>query len=158
MPLATSNVSVQPRATTYRATFNVTAVAGQAVVISGSASKTVYIKEIFFTKPSGAVILTGVKQSTATTGGTSTAVTAVPLDSANAAATASTLQYTAAPTPGTSVGEVFRDSVATTDRVLYQFATDVDGQRLVLRGTAQQLALTLDAGASVRGYIEWLEQ
>jgi len=155
MPLFPSTATPVSSPTSYRAAFNVTAVLGQAAVIGGSASATIYITKIAFITDTS-LTLTIVKQSTATTGGTSAAVTRVPLNSNNAAATATVLQYTAAPTPGTSVGNIVIDSVTATDHPVYEFGT-TGVQPITLHGTAQQIALAISAGAAVAGYIEWYE-
>lgn len=80
-------------------------------VLAGSASKTV---KVVWLRISGSIATTAVfvdyqvfKRSTAFSGGTGTAATAVPLDSANAAATAIfTTFVSTGPTVGTPVGQV----------------------------------------------------
>ena len=86
--------------------------------ISGSATKTIRIYRIHISataNPANTVNTNYdiylVKRSTLNTGDTPTAVTAVPFDSANPAATASVTKYSSAPTLGTTVGTVRQDSL-----------------------------------------------
>ena len=83
-------------------------------VISGSATKTVRITKISFDAiqtTAGQAIIILARRSTADTLGTSTAPVAVTFDTTNAAATAVVLAYTANPTLGTLVGNVFSGRV-----------------------------------------------
>lgn len=101
-------------------------------------------------------------------------LTAVPLDSSNVAATATANVYTAAPTPGTPVGNVrsfvLSETLPTTvltvgagtghDTIL-EFG--VRGQQpLVLRGTAEGVSLingaTLTDTSSRSVWVEWTEE
>lgn len=137
--------------------------------ITGSASTTVYITKVFISGTQatyGLVDISLIKRSTADTGGTSTAVTAVPHDSNNAAASATILSYTANPTVGTPVGSVRRGytpvtalTTAVNPTVIFDFGDK--GQPMILRGTAQVLAVSLN-GASMTTpsfsiSIEWYE-
>ena len=138
--------------------------------ITGSATKTIRITRIGF---SGSQTTAGqrdvllIKRSTADTGGTSTAVAAVPHDSANAAATASVLFYTANPTLGTAVGAIrsarlyFATVTTDSDNYFWDFGTRPT-QAIVLRGSNQQLAVSLNSiagvGNSVDINIEWSEE
>lgn len=170
-----------PKAT-YRAatTANVVAAAGAAMfaVIGGSATKTIIVQRITLSGPT----LTAVaynsyvieKWSTAPSGGTATALTAVPHDSNSAASTAAIVQvYTVAPTEGTLVGTVGCKRVlmqATTaaaagipDVVEFDFrgmAGETTG--VVLRGTAQNLSVAFGAApasaVTLGVEIEWTEE
>lgn len=83
--------------------------------ITGSATRNVQITKIAITTvqtTSGLNAWALVKRSTANSAGTSAAVTRVPLDRAFPAATATVLQYTANPTAGTLVGNVWSGRVA----------------------------------------------
>lgn len=159
--------------TTYRAAVNALAVAAAATdvfTITGSASKTIRITEVRMfntqTTSSNQVVLL-IKRSTANTGGTSTAQTAVSMDSNDTAATATVLAYTANPTLGTTVGTILADrmffqTVATAvgDRVAY-FFTDI-GKEPTLRGTGEVLAINLNGATIVGGAmmisITWIEE
>ncbi len=130
-------------------------VVGDTFVITGSATKTVRVTRVSISATSGAAVdvdVSVVKRSTADTGGTSTAVTVAPHDSANAAATATVALYTVVPTPGTTVGSAVRVGklfapLATTSAVaatplIWDFGNGPK-QGIVLRGIAQQLAINL---------------
>jgi hypothetical protein len=152
------------------AAFAPAASATDVFTITGSATKIVRILRIYFSgvQTTGGNIPIGIiKRSTANTGGTSAAVTAVPLDSNNAAATATVLSYTANPTLGTLVGTVRAARVfipATTGSPILQvFEFQNDGtQALILRGTSQVAAISLNgntiAGGSVCIGIDWVEE
>ena len=145
--------------TTYVASGTVVPVTGATdlVTIIGSATKLVKLIRVVFSATILTAAINGsvsiVKRSTADTGGTSTAPALIPLDSANAAATAVIAAYTANPTGlGTAVGAIWQA------KYLYQIAASgnptvltIDfnqlGQAGTLRGVAQQLALNLNAVA-----------
>lgn len=95
-----------------------------------------------------------IKRSTANSGGTSTVVTNVPLDSTNSAATAVVRIYTVNPTTGTSVGTVASGTLQSVinpggtypvsqspqgAQVLFDHR--LTGQPVVLRGTGEGLVL-----------------
>jgi hypothetical protein len=122
--------------------------------ICGSATKTVRIQRVEFdyTVATAAVHADPrlQKTSTATSGGTATALTAVPLDSNSAAATASLVNfYTALPTSGTVVGTIgiqmrwaqitatVTAGSATTRTMVMDPARETEA--VVLRGTGQCL-------------------
>jgi hypothetical protein len=131
--------------------------AGDVYCIFGSATKIVKVKRISISGIASAAIINSVivvKRSTADTGGTPTAVTLVPNDSANPAATATATVYATAPTPGTLVG-IVRSSyqaIPTTSNAnahedkLEDFTSYWD-QPIVLRGVNQSLCLTIPATA-----------
>lgn len=139
--------------------------------ITGSASKTVRVTKIFVTGTQTTAAVRDVlliKRSSANTGGTSAAATAVPHDSANAAATATVLSYTINPTAlGTAVGTIFSKKVfipgtgVVQGELILDFGTTND-QAIVLRGTAQVLAVNLNSvtstGNAVNITIEWTEE
>lgn len=123
-------------------------------LFQGSATKTIRIHKIKIsgTTSSGApikVTMSLVIRSTANTGGTSVAATAVPHDSNNAAATATIVHYTANPTVGTSIGEIRANTTAiqsdgfTDNMPLWDFETG--GQPIILRGTNQYLAINFNS-------------
>lgn len=147
-------------------------------VIGGSASKTITVRRIVVTGLTltavGYVTINVVKYSTATTGGTSTSLPQVPLDSNNAAGTAAQVRtYTAVPTDGTLVGTIASRRVlaqATTpaaagvidNPMMFDFSDENETQGVVLRGTSQELALVFPvAPASVVTMtveVEWTEE
>lgn len=141
--------------TTYScSTTGAAGVVGDTLTITGSATKTVRVTRISLSGVATALAdidVTLVKHSTADSGGTSSGVTLTPMDSANAAATATVLLYTVAPTPGTVVGTPLRSvkygTVATTSAAAIQVWDFGNGpkQGVVLRGVAQQLALNFSA-------------
>lgn len=149
-------VNTDGRKNTYRAT--IVNLAGGASVtdlltVTGSATKTIRIRKIVLQAVAGAnqvidVVL--IKRSTADTGGTSTSVTMVPVDSNDAAATAVVTAYTANPTLGTTVGNVDARKAflpgsnnGPTEPTIFDFG-DNASKAIVLRGTAEQLAINLN--------------
>lgn len=146
------------------------ATATDIFTITGSGTKTIKIARLIVSCSATNNInidLAIVKRSTANTGGTSTTPTAVPFDSANAAATATVRAYTANPTLGTTVGTVLSQQLfvsgGTTQPIanaIFDFTSTVS-QPIVLRGTGEVLALNLQ-GVTVTGpqfqvSIEWVE-
>lgn len=138
--------------------------------ITGSASKTVYITKIRVSGIQGTGSTSGVyiiKRSTANSAGTSTAVTAVPFDSLDSAATATVLNYTANPTLGTVVGTVANSflaiptsaSAAVNNVVEFNFGHQ--SKSISLRGTSQVIAVNLNTNTFTSGIflvsIEWYE-
>lgn len=118
--------------------------------ITGSATKTIKVLSIKIYAQESQVLGGGnirnmsvIRRSTANTGGTTTAVARVPLDSNYGAATANILAYTANPTVGTTVGNVgaqqLTHPLASTTSA--QFGMELLGQPVILRGVAQGLYL-----------------
>lgn len=149
--------------------FTAAASATDVATVVGSASKTVRVLKILLAY-SNSVTAAGapnqftiIKRSAANTGGTSTALTAVPLDSTNAAATCSAVNYTANPGAlGAAVGNVTSSVVSGTLTIVSSagassapnqvvlFAADKFGQPIVLRGVAQCVSVNAN-GASLTG-------
>jgi hypothetical protein len=139
--------------------------------IYGAVGKTIIVKRIRVSGTSSGtqqVLLILLKRSTANSGGTPVAVTAVPHDSTNAAASAVVRAYTANPTTGTLVGSVraplytmvAASSNYVCDLMQLEFGTEED-QGIILRGTGEGLCLNL-GGVSVSGSmfnisVEWRE-
>jgi hypothetical protein len=157
---------------TYVSAFNVAvaATATDIATITGSSTKTIYIQHIIISgiqTTTGTADISFIKRSTVDTGGTSTAQAIAPHDSANAAATATVLAYTANPAAlGTAVGNVRRihlpvSSAAAGGSATALFDFGDTGQALILRGVAQQLAINLNgatlAGGAFNINIEWYE-
>lgn len=142
------------------------------ITISGSSTTTVKVTRVTLSSTQTTAGINNWflnKLSAADTGGTSTGVTAVPMDSANAAATASVLKYTVIPTPGTTVGTV-RSVAALSPAAssvyngeITLFDDQFTGQPIVLRGIAQTLNLNyagaaVPAGLSMCVNVYWTEQ
>lgn len=141
-------------------------------VIVGSASKTIKVTRVQIDGTTSAgsglsINLQLLKRSTANTGGTFVADTAVPHDSTNAAATATVGHYTANPTTGTLVGAVrssrfdFGSTGGQTQSEIWDFGS-YKNQAVTLRGITQSLALNFN-GATITGSIvditiEWTEE
>ena len=166
---------------TYRAATDApfAAAAGAAMffVISGSSTKTVIIQRI---RVSGHTLtavayhsIVAEKWSTAPTGGTSTALTKVPNDANDAAATVNQiLTYTAAPTEGTLVGAVgavrFLSQATTAaaagfpPEIVWDFRNQGENKGVYLRGTAQCLSLAFGAApasaVTMSIEVEWTEE
>jgi hypothetical protein len=165
---------------TYGATslnLTVPASATDIFTITGSGSKTVYIHKITVTGNKTAhsqELVTLLKRSTANSGGTSTTRTAVSYDSDSAAATATVRAYTANPTLGTLIGEIFSRRVSfpvqTPTNAQGNGGTVVPwiweysqiGQPITLRGATQVLSVNLNGvtltGGILQCSIEWSEE
>lgn len=144
--------------TSYHASKNVASAASATdiAVLPGNATNTVIVYRVQVTctqTTAGIITLQLIKRSTADTAGTSSAITAVPDDSSYAAGVSAPLVYTANPTTGTAVGNL--DTVlfgcmatgTTSPNDIYIFKP---AKPIILRGTAQQLAVNLN-GATVTG-------
>ena len=137
----------------------------------GSGTKTIYIRKITWKQCNSAAGGTHqvylIKRSTANSGGTSSALTAVPLDSNFASATASGVYYTANPTTGTSVGTISH-CVFLLGSLVYHlnhvlFDSTKGGAPIVLRGTSESVSVNYNGvtdgiGTSAVVDIEWSEK
>jgi len=138
----------------------------------GSSTKTIYIRKIAW-KQASYVVATQhhvylIKRSTANSGGTSSAITAVPLDSNFSSATASGVYYTANPTTGTSVGTISNNwCVGSSSPMNQVFTTLFDstkgGSPIVLRGTSESVSVNYNGvtdgiGTGAVVDIEWSEK
>lgn len=134
----------------------------------GSSTKTVEIEKITITgtmTTGGPVVFIVSKRSTANSGGTSSGGTAVPHNSALAAATAVGTIYTANPTTGTPVGDIERAAIniptvtGTASTPLPMTWYDI--QPPLLSGVAQALVISLGGvtltGASINVSINFVE-
>lgn len=141
--------------------------------ITGSATTTIKVRSIGCTGTStaaGSLVVTATRRSTANTAGTSTTATAVPLDSTDAAATATVRSYTANPTLGTTVGAINSGLLSTVvaasagvNGLRFDYGPDDVRQAPTLRGVTQVLALnaggaSLTAGASLTCEVKWTEE
>lgn len=130
-------------------------------IINGSASKTIRVLKVLMLYQSTnsgnnyADSFIAIKRSSANSGGTSTTLTKVPLNSSSAAASAVALNYTANPTPGSAVGTVSvaggtSGSTPNPNSCIVLFDADKYGQACVLSGTAEGLAVNHN-GTTVAG-------
>lgn len=145
--------------------------------IIGSATKIIRVMRVFAqggaTAKSGSMDCSIVKRSTADTGGTSTVVPGVPLDSNDAAATAVVRQYTANPALGTSLGRIAsayltfsNGSTFSTTPTPLEIPLPLQGgvQGVVLRGAAEALCINLNGqalpatGMTFSFTYEWTEE
>ncbi len=160
--------------------FTPAATPNDLLTIFGSATKTVRVLSIQFganNTAAGSQQYFISKRSAVTTGGTPVAATAIPLDSNDAAATATVNHYTADPTPGTALGNINIKRVASPVLVPATFASivqdvcfemlPVDGSGLAravtLRGVAQGIAVNYNDAALVSGQVHvytvlWTEE
>lgn len=166
---------------TYRASTIIPLVAAVTVNVPifniiGSATRTVTVKRITVSGMTltavGYFAINVEKLSTASTGGTSTTLVATSLDSNNAAVTAVVKAYTVAPTKGTLVGTIaswralWQATVAAaagvTDYFTFNFGDMRETKGVILRGVAQELALTfpivLASAGTLSVDIEWTEE
>ena len=161
----------QKQKATYRAAFVVAPAASATDVFQliGSATKTVEVTKIIIsgTQTTGGLVdLYVAKRSTANTGGTSSASTNVPMLSTDAAATAVGAIYTANPTTGTLVGNIYIAAIplaattATTNDVI-EINFGENGKPVILSGVAQALAVNLNGvtvtGGSLKVTVEFTE-
>lgn len=150
-------ISLPALAPTYRASFSIAAVSGDAVVIFSRDDMVIKITEIAIAKPSVTETVLITKRSTYDTGGTSTLATIGPSDSNDPATTTVVRLYTAAPTAGTAIATIARCVVNTTDLLVFDFTTK--GRKPPsLRNTAECLAINVDATSTLAGWIEWTEE
>jgi len=143
--------------------------------LTGSASTTVTVHRVAcngIATAAGVDTIVGLVRSTANTGGTSTSLTAVPNDSNNAAATAVARSYTANPTTGTAVGNVFALPIALNTAassafdsrgILAEFGNKPYQQPITLRGVTQVFALnnggsSFPSGTALSCFVEWSEE
>lgn len=145
---------------TYRTAFVVTPAVTPTDVFQliGSATTTVEITKIIVsgTMTTGGLVDVYIsKRSTANSGGTSSGTTMVPMISTDAAATAVGAIYTANPTPGSAVGDIYIESIpiaTITDKTnnIIEINFGEVGKFLILSGVAQTVVLRLN-GATVTG-------
>lgn len=175
-----NTVTTTPAAVdTYRTAATAVAVSDTVpfLTLFGSATKVVKITRITLSGPTIAVLaVIGVqvrRMSAAPTGGTSTALAVVKLDSASPTSTITgALNYSAAPTAGTSVGVVSTWRAlaliagvgivaATVAETSLRFGDIGAGSPLILRGISEGIALGFDTApggaVTLAVTIEWEE-
>lgn len=140
-------------------------------VLSGNATNTVVVSKVVVSctqTTAGIITLQLMIRTTADSGGTSTgSPSSFPLDQNNSAASSSVLTYTANPTvnDGTNrlidsvlIGCMATGTASPNDIYIW---TPPPGQSVVLRGTAQQLAVNLNGstvtGGSFNIRYQWME-
>lgn len=166
------NVSVEGQKQSYCAgstAFTGPAGAGVLAYIQGSGTKTIRVVRASISGTATAattIDLVMVKRNTGYTGGTFTAMSVVPLDSNNIAATATVNTVATATTGGTLVGFVHLDklslptSAGPAPPLTYTFSTENE-QAVVLRGTGQSLEMNVSgvpAGFSGNLNFCWTEE
>lgn len=171
-------IASTPRRATYSAAITALAPAASATdffSLTGSATKTVQVNRAACSGISTAAAtatVAALMRSTANSAGTSTAPTAVRHDSADPAATATPLAYTANPTLGTLVGIIRSGSLTTVTAattalpatpLIWEFNSGRASGSVTLRGIAQVFALNGNAasftsGAALNCSIEWTEE
>lgn len=184
-PVGLTNTGNFPVETPSKATYSastiiplVTAINANVPFINiiGSATKTIIVKKISINGHTlTAVAYTTVnvdRLSTASTGGTSTTLVSVPLDSSTSTATAIVKAYTVAPTRGTLTGVVSSRRVLSqatipvaggmTANFDFQYGDLISSSGIVLRGVVQEICLSypvvLASAATCAIYIEWTEE
>lgn len=137
--------------------------------ITGSASRVTRVKQVTFSGVAGTLVtipVTVLKRASANTGGTPAATTALPVpypvDSQNAAATATTIAWTANPTivdtaPGILAAR--NASLNTTSALVagpplvFDWTNTPFSQSPTLRGVAQQLCVNIGATSPSSGVV-----
>jgi hypothetical protein len=170
----TQSIPLDGNKATYSTGVNALAVATGTTdifTITGSATKTIRLLQVGVSATQTASAnseLTLLRRSTANSGGTFTSPVITPHDTNNAAATATVRAYTAVPTIGTFAGNIrtaknFANApaVGASTVTTWTFGNR-PGQAVVLRGTSQVIAVSLDisngAGGSFDVYMEWTEE
>ena len=145
----------------YRVAFSdLAALTGVAVEISGAANKKITIRHIQIAKPSAALEPLKIeKLSAASSGGTSSTPTKVPLATRFSAAAATVKLYTGAPTKGALIDQIQEIDIGTGEIVNEHFGGEDEGGRAVeLEAAAESLVLVVATSVTLNGYIEWQEE
>lgn len=168
---ATLTANFQSHAKTYSSTVNVAAAASATDIatICGQATTPAAVTRVGVSgvqTTAGQVDVSIIKRSTADSGGTSGAGTAIPHDSGDAAANSAVLGYTANPTTGTALGTLRRANVpvggaTSLTSAVSEFLFGDRGKPVFLKTTSECLAVNLN-GATVTGgtfdvTFEWIE-
>jgi hypothetical protein len=160
----------QPRSYSASATVSSASSATDIAVLPGNATDTVLVYDMHVTctqTTAGIVTLEIIKRSAADSGGTSSAMTAVPDDATFAAASSAPLTYTANPSSlGSSVGNLDVEQIGcmatgTTSPNDIYMPIDWKIKPIVLHGTAQEIAVNLNSttvsGGSFAVTFKWME-
>ena len=159
---------------TYSAAGTFAATTGVLFYVCGSSTATVVLRSLQISGTGSSVgtqVMNLIKTSTAPSGGTPVSITPTPFDSNNAAATATAAAYTAAPTGGTSVGNVgtfsftFPTPTGTNGAggiIPPLIVTPQGSQPLILRGATQcvelQTSSSAVSGESLSVTATWTEE
>lgn len=108
------------------------------------------VKSVWFSKPSAQVTLRLIRAATASSGGTSTQADVIGMKG-GVQSSARLLLFTAVPTAGTALGDVFEMVVGTGDNVEVLFGDD-GTEPLEIEGR-QALAVNVSAAATIVGRI-----
>jgi len=149
---------------------SLTGVAGDNLMITGSATSTVRVKRISISSSaslSQTINVNVIKRSSLDTGGTAVTLTAVPYDSLNGASGATVKYFTVAPTPGAQVGtlmraaQIFINTAGGTPGITeFDFGADI-AQCGILRGVNECLCLNLGSAPTnspdIGIDVEWTE-
>lgn len=147
------------------------ATAGDLLCITGSASKTVKVKQFAVGAVSNSMTSTDLSiilRSTLDTGGTPTTLTNTAFNSTNAASASVVTVYATAPTAGTTIGTVdahkYTAVVTNTDKLrattdMFNFGAVYD-QQLTLNGATQAACLAVSAvsNGSWNASVRWSEE
>lgn len=160
----------EPSFESYSASFAVASAASATdiAILPGNATNTVLITEVRVSctqTTAGIIQLHLIKRSAANSAGTSSGMTEVPDDANYSASDSAGLIYTANPTPGATVGDIdvvklgcMATGTATPNDI---YIGNFRQKPIVLRGTAQGLAVNLNAatvtGGSFAITYKWLE-
>ena len=128
--------------------------AGYAAELLAS-GKRLRIKSVFFSKPSAAVTFRIIKALAGSSGGTSTNGTIVAMKGGGGGVSARVNLFTAAPTAGTAIGDVFEMAMATDGSVDVSFG-DNGTEPLEIEGR-QALGINVSAAATIVGRIVFQE-
>ena len=137
-------------------------------VLPGNATNTVLVTQVIVSctqTTAGTIHLSLLKRSSADTSGTSAGMTVVPDDSGYAAGVSAPLTYTGTgPTAGTSVGSVDEALIGcnatSTAGPNDVYVLNLKDKPIVLRGTAQQLAINTNGaitGGNLAIKFKWIE-
>jgi hypothetical protein len=149
---------------------NLSGIAGDNLMITGSATTTVRVKRISISSSANAaqtINVNVIKRSSLDTGGTSTTLASVPYDSIDFPAGAVVKSFTATPAPGNQVGSLMRAAQifintagGTPGITVFEFGDDI-AQCVILRGSSECLCLNLGSAPTntpnIGIDIEWTE-
>jgi len=106
------------------------------------------IREIWISQPSNQATVSIIRRSAFDTGGTGSAVTLVQSDTNDSTANTVVTAYTAAPTPGATVGTIF-SLVVTTTSTLIRDSTVANYKPILIQGTTQQIAINVNTATTM---------
>jgi hypothetical protein len=113
-----------------------------------AASSYTTIRELWISQPSSNVVVSLIRRSALDTGGTKSTMTLVKSDTNDGAANTLVDAYTAVPTPGTAVGTMLMVPVSTTS-TLIRDSTISNYKAVILQGTTQEFAISVDGAATI---------